>query len=64
MMNSQGWNEKGTGGHEQEKKREGAPGESANPGKQKPGEREKARGEKEREGHTGSEKAAPPPGNR
>ncbi len=64
MTNSQGWNDKGTGGHEQEKKREGAPGESAKRGKQEPGEHEKAREEKQREGHTESAKAGPVPGSR
>jgi hypothetical protein len=64
MTNSQSWNEKGMGGNEPEKKREGAPGESADRGKRKPGEQEKAREEKQREGHTGAEKAAPAPGNR
>ncbi len=64
MTNSQGWNEKGTGGREPEKKREGAPGETANRGKSEQGEHDKAREEKQREGHAGTDKAAPAPSNR
>lgn len=64
MTNSQGWNEKSAVGNEQEKKREGAPAERANPGKQEPGEHGKARDEKHREGHAGVEKEAPGPSKR